>query len=119
MARDKGFHDYVMHEVFMGIAGVTSRGMFGGWGIYKDGFFFALIADGRLYFKVDDSNRADYERAGSEPFRYSSKDKKAITMSYWELPAVVMDDKEELERWIEKSLRVARSARVTKKQKIR
>jgi DNA transformation protein len=105
MARDKGFHDYVMHEVFAGISGVTSRGMFGGWGIYKDGIFFALIADGRLYFKVGDSNRADFECAGSEPFRYQSKNKKAITMSYWELPASVMEDHNEVRRWVEGALR--------------
>ncbi|MEK7631044.1 MAG: TfoX/Sxy family protein [Patescibacteria group bacterium] len=104
MPRDKGFHEYVMREVFAGIAGISSRGMFGGWGIYKDGVFFALIADGRLYFKVNDTNRADFEKASSQPFRYSTKDKKDVTMSYWELPAEVMDDRDELERWIAKSL---------------
>jgi len=104
MARDKAFHEYVMHEVFASIAGITSRGMFGGWGIYKDGIFFALIVDGRLYFKVDDANRADFEKAGSEPFRYASKNKKAVTMSYWELPASVMDDPHKLRRWVEKSV---------------
>ena len=105
MPRDKGFHDYVMHEIFAGIAGISSRGMFGGWGIYKDGIFFALIADGRLYFKVDETNRADFEKAGSEPFRYSAKDKKAITMSYWELPVEVMDDPHELRVWVGRSVR--------------
>src|SRR3989344_5978605 len=99
MSRDKGFHDYVLYEVFAGIAGISSRGMFGGWGIYKDGIFFALIADARLYFKVDDTNRTYFERAGSEPFRYSAKDKKAVMMSYWELPAEVMDDSHELREW--------------------
>ncbi|MSR76364.1 MAG: TfoX family protein [Candidatus Ryanbacteria bacterium] len=93
-----------MNEVFSGVVGISSRGMFGGWGIYKDGVFFALIADGRLYFKVDDSNRADFENAGSEPFRYENKNKKSITMSYWELPAGVMDNPHELEQWVDKSI---------------
>ena len=119
MTRDKGFHEYIMREVFLDVTGVTSRGMFGGWGIYKDGFFFALIADGRLYFKVDDSNRSDFERAGSEPFRYSSKDKKAVTMSYWELPAAVMEDRDELKVWMQKSVEASRHARVTKRAKTR
>jgi DNA transformation protein len=93
-----------MNEVFAGISGIASRGMFGGWGIYKDGIFFALIADGRLYFKVGDTNRRDYEKAGSGPFRYESKNKKSVTMSYWELPPEVMEDRDELERWVAKSL---------------
>ena len=43
------------------IGPVQSRRMFGGAGLYLDGLFFALIADDTRYFKVDDSNRSDYD----------------------------------------------------------
>jgi DNA transformation protein len=46
----------------------TSRAMFGGFGIYRNGLMFALVADDQLYAKVDASNKADYEEAGSQPF---------------------------------------------------
>ena len=48
---------------------ITSKNMFGGVGLYADGYYFALMAEDRLYFKVDDSNRPDFEAAAMEPFR--------------------------------------------------
>jgi len=107
MPKDESFHEYVMAEVFRDISGVTSRPMFGDWGVYKDGLFFALIADGRLYFKVGGINKPDYEKAGSEPFVYYSKDGKKITLSFYELPDRVIDDLDEIRVWVEKSVAVA------------
>ena len=51
------------------VGAITSKRMFGGVGLYAGDLFFALIDDDTLYFKVDDSNRGDFERAGSGPFR--------------------------------------------------
>ncbi|MEX0622180.1 MAG: TfoX/Sxy family protein [Candidatus Woykebacteria bacterium] len=110
MAKDNSFHDYVMSEVFRDIPGVTSRHMFGDWGLYKDGIFFALIADGRLYFKVGENNKTDFEKAGSEPFEYTAKGKK-IKLNYYELPAEVMEDPDQIVSWIEKSVTVAKNAK--------
>ncbi|MEN9561021.1 MAG: hypothetical protein RIQ56_294 [Candidatus Parcubacteria bacterium] len=78
--------------------------MFSGWGIYKHGTIFAIIADGALYFKVGEENRRDFENAGSQPFTYSTKHRKAVSLSYWLLPEEVMDDKEKLATWIERAL---------------
>lgn len=100
---DRSFHDYVIDEVLREIPGITSKSMFGGWGIYKNGIFFALIADNELYFKVDEENKKDYEELGSEPFVYQSKNG-PITMSYWILPEEIRDDLEKLRTWIDKSV---------------
>ncbi|MCH8821713.1 TfoX/Sxy family protein [Patescibacteria group bacterium] len=105
MGKDDSFHDYVMMEVFRDIDGITSKHMFGGWGIYLDGVFFALIGDGQIFFKVDESNRSDYEKHGSKPFVYTGHKGKDVTLSYWELPAEIMEDRDELEKWIEKSVK--------------
>ena len=119
MAKNKStdFHDYVMKDVFSGVPGVTSRAMFGGWGIYKDRKIFAIITDGKLYFKVGDSNKLDYERAGSEPFRYKMSGGKLYEMSYWELPADVLEDCDLLPHWIEKSLAVPGKPNKKKKKR--
>lgn len=85
--------------------------MFGGWGIYKDGVIFAIIADGELYFKVDDSNRADFEKLHSHPFVYSQQKNKQITMSYWLLPEKVMEDDKELAQWVGRSVDASRRSR--------
>ena len=54
---------YVLEQL-ADLGGVRSRRMFGGVGLYRDDRFFGLIDDHVLYFKVDDSNRADYLARG-------------------------------------------------------
>ena len=98
------------------------RSMFGGMGIYSEGVFFALISSqGPLYFRVTDLNRADYEKAGSEPFmpysRVKSRAGEQITMPYWMVPEKVLDKPATLRRWAEKALEAARGARGKRKGK--
>jgi DNA transformation protein len=82
--------------------GVTARKMFGGAGLYRDGKMFGLIAEDAAYLKVDHSNRKDFERAGSAPFRpYPNK---PATMSYFEIPRNVLENPESLSRWAQRSL---------------
>ena len=111
MSKDNSFHQYVMEEVFADFDDISSRAMFGGWGIYKDGLFFALIAEGVLYFKVDESNQKDFEKMSSKPFIYTGHKGKKVTMSYWELPADIMEDKIQLKGCIEKSLDAAKRSK--------
>lgn len=84
---------------------VTSRRMFGGAGLYLDGVFFALIADDVLYFKVDDSNRPDYEAADMGPFR--PFEERSQVMQYYEVPVDVLEDREQLGLWAKKAVVVA------------
>ncbi|NJL01470.1 MAG: TfoX/Sxy family protein [Spirulinaceae cyanobacterium SM2_1_0] len=83
--------------------------MFGGYGIYCDGVMAALIADEQLYLKVDDENRADFEAAGMSPFT-DWKGDRPMQMSYYELPATVFADVEQLAVWLTKAIAAARAA---------
>jgi DNA transformation protein len=112
MKQDPSFRDYVVQDLLEGIPGIGSRAMFGGWGIYKDGVIFAIIVDGALYFKVDESNRADFERLESRPFVYSRGKHQSTTMSYWLVPEEIMEDHEELARWVERSVQVSRKSKL-------
>ena len=78
--------------------GVTARRMFGGYGIYRQGLMFALIADDVLYLKVDDGNRSAYQAAGMEPFTYDGKSK-TVTLPYWEAPSELFDEPEAMIAW--------------------
>ena len=109
MTKKDSFHEFVMTEVFHDIEDITSRPMFGDYGVYKDGIFFALIANGELYFKVDSSNQKDFENLGSKPFVYKGHKGKSVTLSYWQLPADIMENAEELKSWVEKSVSAAMS----------
>ncbi len=104
------FLEYVL-ELLEPAGGITSRAMFGGYGIYRNGVMSALIAYDTLYFKVDDNNRSDYENAGSQPFTYEGKNGKKATMSYWEVPTDIMEDTDELITWLEKAYQAGVAAR--------
>jgi len=52
------------------IGDIKSRAIFSGCGIFHRALMFALIADDILYFKVDQSNRRDYEKSGSNKFEH-------------------------------------------------
>ena len=83
---------------------VTVRKMFGGAGLYRDGKMFGLVADDVAYLKVDDLNRAPFEKAGSEPFQpYPDKPN---VMPYYEIPTEVLEQPEELVAWAERSLAI-------------
>jgi DNA transformation protein and related proteins len=85
---------------------VTSRRLFGGIGLYCDDVFFGLIDDDTLYFKVNDTTRADYETRGSKPFKPYA-DRPEVSMSYYTVPADILDDSEELVAWARRSVAIA------------
>lgn len=95
------YSDHIV-DVLSDWAPVRARAMFGGFGLYRDDVIFALIADDDLYFKVDDTNRDDYERAGSAPFSYEMRGKPA-SMPYWRVPEEVIEDAEMLGQWATKA----------------
>ena len=86
------------------------RPMFGGYGVYLDGLIIGLIAFDSFYLKVDDRNRPDFEAAGSAPFSYDTKSGTNTIAAYWEVPADVLEDAEQLRAWALKSLAVSRRA---------
>ncbi len=58
------------HRSASAVAGrVSGRSMFGGVGLYRDGVFFGLTADERLFFRVNDETRPAYESAGMKCFQ--------------------------------------------------
>jgi DNA transformation protein len=101
-------NDYLQYilEQISGVPAVTSRRMFGGIGLYSDGFFFGLIDNDTLFFKVDDSNRSDYTARGMAAFR-PFPDKPDLSMSYFTVPADALEDPDELAAWARKSITVA------------
>jgi DNA transformation protein len=97
MARSNEFVEFVL-ESLQPLGGVSARRMFGGFGIYKDGVMFALVAYDQLYLKVDDGNRAAYEAADLPHFTYTDKGK-PIRMPYREAPPEGFDDPDILCAW--------------------
>ncbi len=84
--------------------------MFGGAGLYSDELFFAIAGDGDLYLKADKESVAFYQQGGSEQFVYESKGKLS-RMNFWLVPAEVIEDPDELRRWVGIALDTALRAR--------
>lgn len=111
MKKQDAFHEYVMSDIFSRTPGITAKRMFGGYGYYLDGIIFAILADEQLYFKVGEGNRKDYEKFDSKPFTYPMKNGKLSTLSYWELPADILEDPDVLPTWIEKAAEESQKAK--------
>ena len=112
MAFTPGYRSFVIEQLEQ-ISSITAKNMFGGVGLYAEEYFFALIGDDRLYFKVDDSNRPDFEAAEMEPFRPYGDER---AMQYYEVPIEVLEDVDVLQQWVEKAIAVARAAKQRKKR---
>jgi DNA transformation protein len=100
------FRTFILEQLGRSVRDIRARNMFGGVGIYGDGFFFALIDEDTLYFKVDESNRPDFEARGMGPFQPYGED--GETMGYYRVPEDLLEDAEVLGEWAEEAISVAR-----------
>ncbi|NJO22813.1 MAG: TfoX/Sxy family protein, partial [Sphingomonadales bacterium] len=94
MASSAGFLAF-LDEQLAGLGPVSIRRMFGGAGVFADGIMFALVSDDTLYFKVDETTRADFEAEGMGAFTYATKDGRNTLMSYWRAPERLFDGADE------------------------
>ena len=99
------FRDYVL-DLLEPLGRVRARAMFGGAGLYLDDTFFAILANDVLYLKADERNRGEFEAAGAAPFKPFAD--KPHTMSYYEAPADVMEESDELCAWARRAWEAAR-----------
>ncbi len=106
-------------ELLAPMGRASAHRMFGGHGLRIDGVFMALIAFDRLYLKVDAQTRPQFEAAGCEPFVYEGKGR-AVTMSYWTVPAEALESPALMRPWAMLALEAAwRAARQAKPKPLR
>ena len=106
-------------DLFSDFGPVTIRPMFSGFGVSADGINFALALRAGLYFRADEATIAEFEAEGSKPFSYQTRAKTVTVNSYWELPARLFDDPQELTGWARAALAAAQRAAVRKGPKQR
>ena len=83
----------------------------------SDDLFSGIVAADELFFKVDDTNRREYESAGSAPFKpYADQ---AMAMPYYSVPLVVLEDAAMLGEWAARAVAVAETAKSAKPTKAR
>jgi DNA transformation protein and related proteins len=104
-------------DLFSDFGPVTIRPMFSGHGISVDGVNFAMALRAGLYFRADEVTIPQFEAEGSKPFSYQTRAKTVTVNSYWQLPARLFDDTEELSQWARAALGAAQRAAVKKRPK--
>ncbi|MCB0130648.1 MAG: TfoX/Sxy family protein [Caldilineaceae bacterium] len=115
MSDEREFVDYLL-ELLAPVDGVTAKRMFGGFGLFRHGLMFGLVADSVLYFKVDEANLADFEAVGAEPFLYD-KGGKSVAMSYYTAPGEALDNSDDMQEWAAIAYQAAVRAAAKKKPK--
>jgi DNA transformation protein len=106
-------------DLFADFGPVAIRRMFSGYGISADGTNFALALRGGLYLRADEQSIPRFEAEGSKPFSYQTRAKTVTVNSYWQLPARLFDDSEELADWARAALAAAQRAALRKRPKQR
>jgi len=102
--KNDSFKEFILDQL-SGAGEVSCRGMFGGHGLYSGQTFFGIVFQGRLYFKTNESTRGEYERRGMKPFQPARRQ----TMKYHEVPAEVVEDREQLLAWARQAIATAQS----------
>lgn len=101
------FREFVVEQL-EGVRDVRCKAMFGGHGLYAGERFFGIIYKGRLFFKVSENSKSVYTKAGMRPFKPSA----TMTLkSFYEVPADVLEDSDEIAEWAATAIEAAKPAR--------
>ena len=114
MAVTPTYRAFILEQLGRVLAEVRARSMFGGVGVYSEDYFFALMDNDTLYFKVDDETRPDFDAIGMGPFRPFGDG--GEVMQYYEVSAELIEDLDGLREWAVRAVAVARRAKSRKKK---
>lgn len=93
--KDESFKDFILDQLGQ-MADVEARRMFGGYGLYQDEWFFAILHKGRLYFKIDETTVGEYRKRKMRPFRPNPRQ---TLKSYYQVPVEIIEDADQLGEW--------------------
>ncbi len=104
-------------EMLSPLGPVRTRAMFGAQGLYVDGLFMAIVDDGQLFLKADDTTRERFVAAGCAPFTYPTKDGERTVMSYYRPPEEALESPPLMLPWARLALEAALRAANAKVKK--
>ena len=87
--------------------------MFGGHGIYQDGYIFGIVAWDKLYLKTGDNQEhaKRLEELGGEQFVYEKGNHKKTAMNYWTVSFDTLEDRELCRELVSKSVDISRASK--------
>lgn len=112
MARTE-FVDHCL-ELLAPMGAVRAKRLFGGFGLYVDELFIAIIAGERLYLKADAETQPRFEAAGCAPFTYLAQGQVKV-MGYFSAPDDAIESPAWMRPWARLALDAALRARAAKR----
>jgi DNA transformation protein len=110
---DDSFKEFVLDQL-SALPDLRARAMFGAHGLYSDDKFFAILDEGRLFFKTDAATQTEYTERGMGPFTYEMQGQ-TKSMAYHEVPPDVLENPHELTLWARRAMLLAKTKKPTKK----
>ncbi len=103
MAASTDYLDFILDQL-SNWKTVNTKRMFGCVGIYADGLMFGIIAKETIFFKVHETNKEQYLKAGSAPLKLFKNN--SIVASFYEVPIAILEDASLFAVWAEESLNI-------------
>ena len=110
---DGSFKEFVLDQL-AALPEVRARAMFGAHGLYQAGKSFAILDEGRIFFRTDAATAADYTARGMDPFTYEQRGR-TITFQYHEVPPEVLENAPKLVAWAQRAVQVAAKSEKSRK----
>ena len=104
MPLNEDFKNFVLDQL-NGLGQFETKQMFGGVVLLYQGSAFAKIKHGRVWLKVDESNKSDFENLGMKQYTYGKENSR--TLNFYETPIEVIEDRDTLQNWARKSINIA------------
>lgn len=115
MAARSDFANYCS-ELLSAVGDAQAKRMFGGWGLYIDGVFVAIVVGETLYLKTDDQTQERFVAAGGTRFEYTARGKQHSS-GYWSVPPEAMDSPALMAPWARLALEAAVRAKAARAPK--
>lgn len=107
---------YFIEDLLSWFPWFSYKSMFGSYSIYRFWKMFAILYDEEFYFKAWENNLDDYLEYNSKQFTYLKKWEIA-KLNFYKIPEFLLENREELLLWIDKSLKV--EAKTKSKPKVK
>jgi DNA transformation protein and related proteins len=99
-----------VRELLAPLGDIRDGKFFGGHAMKHGANQFAMVMGNTLYFRVDDGSRPAYEKKGSKPFSYATKNGVVQVRKYYAAPAELLDDPAQLLVWARQAIGAAGTA---------
>jgi DNA transformation protein len=104
MALNEEFKNFVLDQL-QGIGEFETKRMFGGLALLKEGSAFAKIKHDKVWLKVDERNRNQFEKYEMQQYTYGKENSRKL--NFFETPIDIIEDRDKLQEWARISMQIA------------